>query len=109
MESEDTLPASYIDTDIETLYRRYARLVYWRAHRMLGDAELAHDVTQETFVIAIKLLPQTQFPVEAAVRSWLQQIAVRRCIYVLRQRRRRIQWVTLDDRFVEPATFETPE
>ena len=41
--------ASGDDRALESLYDRYARVVYSLSMRMLGNAELAEDVVQETF------------------------------------------------------------
>lgn len=40
-----------------TLYREYARPVYWVAHALVGASD-AEDVTQETFVTAWKKMPE---------------------------------------------------
>ena len=56
-----------------TLYRTYARPVYWIAHRLLADAADAEDVTQDTFVVAWRKLPS--FRLEgASVLTWLATI-----------------------------------
>ncbi|MCR2809357.1 MULTISPECIES: sigma-70 family RNA polymerase sigma factor [unclassified Microbacterium] len=39
------------------LYRAYVRPVYWLAHRLVGTATDAEDVTQETFLVAWRKLP----------------------------------------------------
>ncbi len=39
------------------LYRAYVRPVYWLAHRLVGNASDAEDVTQETFLVAWRKLP----------------------------------------------------
>lgn len=38
------------------LYRAYVRPVYWIAHGLVGDAQDAEDVTQETFLVAWRKL-----------------------------------------------------
>ncbi|MDQ2999375.1 MAG: sigma-70 family RNA polymerase sigma factor [Chloroflexota bacterium] len=49
---DQALLARIADADsraLDTLYNRYARVVYGVALRILGEAELAEDVVQETF------------------------------------------------------------
>ena len=49
---DDTLIARIAGQDrlaLDTLYERYARVVYGLALRMLGDPEQAEDIVQETF------------------------------------------------------------
>ena len=49
---DQTLLARVADGDsraLDTLYERYARVVYGVALRILGESELAEDVVQETF------------------------------------------------------------
>lgn len=49
---DDTLIARIAGQDrlaLDTLYERYARVVYGLALRMLGDPEHAEDIVQETF------------------------------------------------------------
>lgn len=48
--------ASGNDLAFRTLYRTYVRPVYWLAHRLVGNAADAEDVTQETFVVAWRKL-----------------------------------------------------
>lgn len=40
-----------------TLYRAYARPVFWLAHGLVGNTADAEDVTQETFLVAWRKLP----------------------------------------------------
>jgi len=49
--------ASGSEHAFRTLYRAYVRPVYWLAHRLVGNASDAEDVTQETFLVAWRKLP----------------------------------------------------
>ena len=55
-------------------YDRHVDRVYRLAHRLVGDAALAQDYTQETFVRAFDRL--AQFRGEAALSTWICSIAV---------------------------------
>ena len=48
--------ASGSEHAFRTLYRAYVRPVYWLAHRLVGNATDAEDVTQETFLVAWRKL-----------------------------------------------------
>lgn len=48
--------ASGSEHAFRTLYRAYVRPVYWLAHRLVGNASDAEDVTQETFLVAWRKL-----------------------------------------------------
>ncbi len=61
---------------IETIYRRYVRLVASTAQRLLRNDSDVDDIVQETFVIAYEKLDRLAEP--AALRGWLAQIAVSR-------------------------------
>jgi RNA polymerase sigma-70 factor (ECF subfamily) len=57
------------------LYDRNVERIYRLAHRMVGEDDLARDLTQESFVRAYQHLGQ--FRGEAAFSTWLHAIAVR--------------------------------
>lgn len=79
------------------LIEAYQRPVYNLAYRMLGNAAEAEDATQETFVRMYTKLA-TYDPSRKLV-SWLLSITAHYCID--RLRRRRINWLSLDE---EPMT-----
>lgn len=68
----------------ELLLQRYSGRVHGLALRMIGDHAEAEDVTQETFAIAWRRLPELLEP--AAVRTWLFRIAHRQCLALIRKR-----------------------
>ncbi|HEX5502223.1 MAG TPA: sigma-70 family RNA polymerase sigma factor [Thermomicrobiales bacterium] len=57
--------------------------------RLVGDPELARDLTQETFLSAYRALPATDV---ACPRGWLFRIATNHALGVLR-RRKLVRWV----------------
>ncbi|MFQ3661636.1 MAG: sigma-70 family RNA polymerase sigma factor [Chloroflexaceae bacterium] len=68
------------------LVRLYEARVYNLCYRMLGDADTAADVTQETFISAYQSLRRFRGGV---FRAWLLRIATNACYDALRARKRR--------------------
>ncbi|MBI4506266.1 MAG: sigma-70 family RNA polymerase sigma factor [Chloroflexi bacterium] len=66
------------------LVRAHERLAYNVALRMLGDADEAADVTQDSFIAAYEHLDDLRGP----FRPWLLRIVVNRCYDALRRRKR---------------------
>ena len=73
--------------DADGLIRAYTDDVYRTAYRVLGDADLAADATQDAFVNAIGSL--SKFRGDASVRTWLLRIAVNASHSIGRRRGRR--------------------
>jgi RNA polymerase sigma factor (sigma-70 family) len=71
---------------VRTVYQTYGRLVYAVAYKVLGDAGLAEDATQQTFVQAWR--SADRFDPARAFGPWLATIARRVAIDVYRQSRR---------------------
>ena len=67
------------------LVQRYQRQVYNLAYRMLGNAEDAGDLVQETFLRAYGAL--SSFRQDASFLTWLYKIASNLCIDQLRSRK----------------------
>ena len=67
------------------LVLRYQRQVYNLAYRMLGNAEDAGDLVQDTFLRAYGAL--TSFRQDASFLTWLYKIASNLCIDQLRSRK----------------------
>ena len=80
------------DLAFAEIVRRYERGLYNLAYRMVRDAELARDLTQEIFVRVHRALarysPVYPFP------SWIYRVASNLCIDWIR--RRKIETVSLD-------------
>jgi RNA polymerase sigma factor (sigma-70 family) len=68
------------------LVRLYESRVYNLCYRMLGDADAAADVAQDTFISAYRNLHRFRGGV---FRSWLLRIATNACYDALRARKRR--------------------
>jgi RNA polymerase sigma-70 factor (ECF subfamily) len=64
---------------------RYQRQVYNLAYRMLGNAEDAGDLVQDTFLRAYSAL--AKFRQDASFLTWLYKIASNLCIDQLRSRK----------------------
>ncbi|HZO87651.1 MAG TPA: sigma-70 family RNA polymerase sigma factor [Chthonomonadaceae bacterium] len=69
------------------LYARYARQVYRFSYHMLGDADDADDVKQDTFLKAYQAMPG--FRGECSLQTWLIKIAGNLCRDRLKSRARR--------------------
>lgn len=86
------------DTDaFAQIVRHYQTPVYNLAFRMLGDAAEAEDAAQETFLRAYAQLKG--YRPELKFATWLLSIGAHYCID--RLRRRRFQWVSLDEGTVQ--------
>ncbi|MCW3053130.1 MAG: putative polymerase ECF-subfamily sigma factor [Chthonomonadales bacterium] len=72
---------------------------------MLGHAEDAEDAVQETYLRAIRALPQ--FRRDANVHSWLFRIAVNVCLNRKRARGKTVPLEMASDRAVTQASPET--
>jgi len=72
---------------LEEAYRRHAEVVYRMALRLLGNAQDASDVLQDTFVIAWE--KAHTFRGESSLRTWLVRIGLNACHRVLRRRGKR--------------------
>ncbi len=59
------------------LVDRYKAMVYNLAHRMLGDADTANDVAQESFIAAYEGLGKFRFG--SKFSTWLYRIALNKC------------------------------
>src|ERR1051325_3053990 len=67
------------------LVQRYQRQVYNLAYRMLGNAEDAGDLVQDTFLRAYGAL--SSFRLDASFLTWLYKIASNLCIDQMRSRK----------------------
>src|SRR6476661_3601997 len=80
----------------DTLANRYASDIYGLMFRLTQDAEEASDLTQETFLSALKAIHK--FRGEADLKTWLFRIAINESRNRFRwwKRRRRDVTVSLD-------------
>ena len=78
------------------LYEAHATRVHRLVYRLCGDAELAQDFTQDTFVRAFDQL--SRFRGDAAFGTWIHRIAVTVTLNGMRKvKRLRERETTLDD------------
>jgi RNA polymerase sigma-70 factor (ECF subfamily) len=89
------------------LYETHVDRVFRLAYRMTGDAELAEDLTQETFVRAFAKL--TGFRGDAALATWLHSITTRVVLNALRKVRRLRERETDLDQVEEPPAAATED
>lgn len=87
------------------LVDRYRSMVYTLAYRMLGNADAANDIAQESFLSAFLALKEFGF--RSKFSSWLASIVLNKCRDVLRARR---DTVPIDDlEGVLPGKERSPE
>lgn len=70
---------------IETLVREYEAGVFRLALSILGDPAEAHEVTQETFLLALRALPS--YREQKSFKAWLYTIALNQSRSHLRKRK----------------------
>jgi RNA polymerase sigma-70 factor, ECF subfamily len=76
----------------ELLYGTYKSRVYTFLLRMVGDPDLADDLTQDVFTKAFRAL--STFTVDHKILPWLYRVAINGAIDTIR-RRRRLSWLRL--------------
>jgi RNA polymerase sigma-70 factor (ECF subfamily) len=107
-EDEDTIINQCLDGDDDqysVLVDRYKDMAYNIAFRMLGDADVAKDMAQESFIAAYNALREFRFG--SKFSSWLYRITVNKCRDHLRARK---ETVSVDAiREITPAGDRTPE
>ena len=90
-------PEDAVQTEarLEELVARYQTSLYRTCCLYLGDAALAEDAVQETFLKAYRALPN--FRGESSEKTWLMRIAVNTCRDAMRS-----GWFRHTDRRVTP-------
>lgn len=87
------------------LVERYQNMVYNVVYRMIGDAEAAKDVAQESFMAAYGGL--REFRNGSKFSTWLCSIAMNKCRDLLRVQKLTIQLEDFTESIIE--TSPTPE
>ncbi|MGN7479217.1 RNA polymerase sigma factor [Solibacillus silvestris] len=77
---------------IERIYILYSENIYQFIYFLVGDEELAKDLTQETFMKAMNSL--SQFRGQASERTWLTKIA-RNLVYDHFRRKKLLKFIPL--------------
>jgi RNA polymerase sigma-70 factor, ECF subfamily len=90
---------------IEQLYERHSRAVYRRARQLLGEEEIARDVTHEVFVRIIR----ARRPMPPLSVAWLYRVTTNLCLSHLRDSKRRSALLAANLVFPDsqPPTGET--
>ncbi len=99
MEEDIVLVEKYLEGNeyaMEELVMRYQRQIYTFVFRMINDMEDAKDLTQKTFIKAIKGIKG--FRKEASFKTWLYQIAVNTGLNHLKQRR--VEGIELEESLI---------
>lgn len=91
----------------EALYRAHVERIHGLCLRMLGDWQLAEDVTQDIFVKAWEKL--SGFRGESRFYTWLHRLAVNEVIGELRRRGRWRERFTAPGELPEPKNAPLPE
>ena len=73
------------------ILRAYEKPIYNYVYRLLGDRQLAEDLTQEVFVRVFQALPR--FSLRCKFTTWLFQVTKNRVLDEMRARERRPQSV----------------
>jgi len=81
-----------VDAAFEQLFNQYRQRIFNYVYRLVGEGNVAEDLTQQAFVNAYKALPG--LPREANLRAWMYRIATNVAYDHLR-RRRLLQWLPL--------------
>lgn len=89
--TDGTLIENYLKTkelsNFKTLIKRYQNRVYSAAYRILGSAEEAEEVVQDTFVKVHQNLDK--FRHQASFSSWVFRITHNLCMDIMRTKQRR--------------------
>ena len=92
--------------DIEEVYKEYSNTVYKYLFCLTGKEEIAEDLTQETFAIAIKQI--NKFRGDCKISVWLCQIA-KHLWYKELKKHKKNKNISINDLNEEIRTFETTE
>src|SRR5690348_16997715 len=79
----------------EELHRRYVGSIYRLVRRKLGDALLAEDIAQETFLKALRMLDRVDESFNFG--GWVHTVARNLCFDELRRRQRDLRVEENDD------------
>ncbi|MDO5110820.1 MAG: RNA polymerase sigma factor [Clostridia bacterium] len=74
--------------DFDAAYRAYARMVYWTAYGILKSDSDAMDVSQDTFMRAIKHEKKLAAMTDAQQKGWLYRVAYNLCMDKKRREKR---------------------
>ena len=91
---------------MEKIYQEYSETVYKYLFCLTSDADLAEDLTQETFAIAVKNIPK--FRGDCKVSSWLCQIAKHLWYKELKRNKKdnNVSLENISDELIDTQTIE---
>jgi RNA polymerase sigma-70 factor (ECF subfamily) len=87
------------EAEFDRLFNEYSGPIYNYALRMIGDADRAADIAQDTFIKAYRKLDTLTDA--AAARSWIYRIATNTAIDAIRRSRHTVRMDEGDDGHVE--------
>lgn len=92
--------------NMEKIYQEYSETVYKYLFCLTSDADLAEDLTQETFAIAVKNIPK--FRGDCKVSSWLCQIAEHLWYKELKRNKKdnNVSLENISDELIDTQTIE---
>jgi RNA polymerase sigma-70 factor (ECF subfamily) len=76
------------------IYEQYSAQIHRYVYRLVGNQELADDITQDTFLRAFQSI--SKIALDSNVSAWLYRIASNVCFDILR-RRKLITWMPILD------------
>ncbi len=74
--------------DLESIYTKHSRMVYWAAYSVLRSESDAMDVTQNVFLRAIKHMGKLAAMEEGQLKAWLYRVAVNLSLDIKRKHKR---------------------
>lgn len=80
--------------NIEEIYKKYAKIIYKYVFCLTEDKEVAEEIVQETFLVAVKDI--NKFRGDCKISSWLCQIS-KYIWYKRLKKEKRLNEVPLDD------------
>ncbi len=90
--------------EIARMIERFLDPIYRLSLRMMGTPQDAEDITQETFIKAMKALPS--FEGRSSLSTWLFRIAVNESLMVLR--RKQLNLVSIDEDQDDESGIQAP-
>lgn len=94
--------------EAEAMYAAFSRMVYWAAYGVTKSESDALDITQETFIRAIKHADKLKSMEEAQLKGWLYRVCINLCMDSKRKQKREQPSEELPEVTVE-SEYELPE
>ena len=91
--------------EFEAIYKAFSRKVYWAAYGVTKSESDAGDVTQETFIRALKNADKLKNMEEAQIKAWLYRVCINLCM----DNKRKLKREQLSDELPETAVENEAE